>query len=574
MYLKKSTKANTGRTHLSIVQGYWDNKSKQSRTRTVETLGYLDELDKEYNDPIAHFEAIVARMNQEQMDANSSGTIAIDLKEEIDTLKNPRKNFGYAAASKIYHELEIDSFLNNRQRHMNIEYSLNNIMKLLVFLRLINPGSKKEAFENKDFIFENANFSLLDIYRGLSDINKYRDELQKFIYNHIKEQYGRNTETVYYDVTNYYFEIDEPDGLKRKGVSKEHRKDPIVQMGLLIDTLGMPIAYKLFKGNANDCTTLIPVLQEIRRDFDLGRIIVVADKGINTADNIYYNLKRGNGYVFSQSVRRANKELKDYVLKENGYTWNGNEHKIKSRLHPREIEVTENDEKIKVKIDEKQVAFYSKDYDKRAKAEREPALQKARELINDPSKFNQNNSYGAAKYVKNIQFDKDTGEILSTKGVLSFNEQKLKEEEKYDGFYVIITSELNKSDDEIINIYRGLWKIEESFKITKSDFEARPVYLSREDRIQAHFLICFIALVIARILQHRIENKYCASRILESLSKVSCSHIKENYYLFDYRDEVTDAVGKVLDIDFTKKFMRLGEIKKILGSVKKVKSRK
>jgi len=574
MYLKKSTKAKTGRTHLSIVQGYWDNKSKQSRTRTVETLGYLDELKKIYDDPIAHFENVVAQMNQAQAEENSSGTITIDLNEEIDTSKYPRKNFGYAAASRVYHELEIDSFLNNRQRHMNIEYSLNNIMKLLVFLRLIDPGSKKEAFENKDYIFENTDFSLTDIYRGLSDINKHRDALQKFIYNHIKEQYGVNTETVYYDVTNYYFEIDEPDELRKNGVSKEHRRDPIVQMGLLIDTLGMPIAYKLFKGNDSDCTTLLPILKEIRREFDLGRIIVVADKGINTADNIYYNLKRGNGYVFSQSVRRAYKELKEYVLKDTGYVWIGNEYKMKSRLYPREIEVTENGEKIKVKIDEKQVVFYSKDYDRRAKAEREPALQKARELIKDPSKFNQNNSYGAAKYVKNIQFDKETGEIITTKGVLSFDEKKLKEEEKYDGYYVIITSELNKSDDEIINIYRGLWKIEESFKITKSDFEARPVYLSREDRIQAHFLICFVALVIARILQYRVKKKYNASRILESLSKVCCSHIKENYYLFDYRDEVTDAVGKALDIDFTKKFMRLGDIKKILGSVKKVISRK
>jgi len=569
MYLKQSTSKKTGRTYLSIVHGYWDSEAKQSRTRTVQSVGYLDGFQKIYDDPIDHFEKVAAQMNEEQNNNDSVMTISIDTKEELDKNASNRKNLGYIAPSKIYHELEIDYFLNNRQRHIDIDFSLNNVMKLMVFSRLLTPCSKKKSFDNKDYFFENSNFSLIDVYRALTHINKHRDALQLFIYNHIKERYGRNTETVYYDVTNYYFEIDEPDELRRNGVSKEHRPDPIVQMGLLIDTLGMPIAYKLFKGNDNDCTTLVPVLTEMRRNFDLGRIIVVADKGINTADNIYYNLKRGNGYVFSQSVRRANKELKAYVLKDRGYTWYGDEYKRKSRLYPREIEVEEDGKKIKVKIDEKQVIFYSKDYDRRAKAERQPALEKAKELIRDPAKFNRATSHGAAKYVKNLHFDKETGEIITTKEVLAFDEAKLKEEELLDGYYAIVTSEFKKTDDEVIDIYRGLWKIEESFKITKSDFEARPVYLSREDRIQAHFLICFIALVIARILQLRLKNKYSASRILESLKKVCCSHVKENLYMFDHRDDVTDAIGEAFGIDLTKKYMKLGEIKKILGDVKK-----
>lgn len=569
MYLKKSTRKKTGRTHLSIVHGYWDSKSKQARTRTIQTLGYLDELSKLYDDPIAHFEQVVAQMNEEQTKDDTIVTININMNEELIKNTSSKKNFGYAAISKIYHELEINKFFVNRQRHLNIDYSLNNIMKLMVFSRLLNPCSKKKTFENKDLFFENSDFSIDDIYRSLTLLNKHIETLQTFIYEHIKIQYGCNTQTVYYDVTNYYFEIDEPDELRRKGVSKEHRPDPIVQMGLLMDSIGMPIAYKLFKGNDNDCTTLLPVLKEIRRNYDLGRIIVVADKGINTAENIYYNLKRNNGYVFSQSVRRANKELKDYVLKEDGYTWYGDEYKRKSRLYPREIEVMENGKKTKKRIDEKQVIFYSKDYDKRAKAEREAALQKARELIKEPSKFNRSTSYGAAKYIKNLNFDKETGEIINAKGILSFDEKKLKEEEMLDGYYAIVTSEFNESDDRIIDIYRGLWRIEESFKITKSDLESRPVYLSREDRIQAHFLICFIALVIARILQHRVGNRYSVSKILESLGNVCCSHVQENCYLFDYRDEVTDAIGEALNIDFNKKFMQLGEIKKILGDVKK-----
>lgn len=571
MYLKKSTRKNTGRTHLSIVHGYWDNISKQSRTKTIKTLGYLDELQKQYDDPIAYFEKVVADMNQQQLESNAPATLSIDLNEQLNSDSANRKNFGYAALSKIYHDLSLHTFFINRQRSLDIEYSLNNIVKLLVFSRLLNPGSKKKTYEEKNRYFENTDFTLDDIYRSLSLINKYKDALQLWIHRKICERYGRKTELVYYDVTNYYFEIDEPDELRKKGVSKEHRPDPIVQMGLFMDAMGLPICYRLFPGNVPDKTTLIPMLGELTREYNLDRIIVVADKGLNTARNIYYNTHGlGNGYVVSQTVRGAHKELKEYVLNQKGYVWKGQDYKIKSRVYPREITIMGNNGKPKkIRIDEKQVVFYSRDYDKRAKAEREPAVMKALELVKDPSKYNKTTSYGAAKYVRNLVFDKDTGEILVSKQKPVFDVKKLREEERFDGYYAIVTSELEKSEEEILEIYRELWRIEEAFKVTKSDLAARPVFLSREDHIEAHFLICFISLVIARLIQYLIGNKYSVTRILESLKKVSCSHIKENYYLFDYTDEVTDIIGTALGIDFCKKFMRLKDIKKILGDVKK-----
>jgi transposase len=569
MYLKKSKYKKNNRTYLSIVHNFWDSNTKKSKTKTIQKIGYLDELLNKYHDPISHFEAIVAEMNEEYKNNNAAEQIKIDFDEQIDANTTNRKNFGYGAFSKIYHELGIHNFLANRQRSLDISYNLNNVMKLMVFSRLIDPASKKKSYDSKDMFFENSDFSLVDMYRALSRMNKFKEELQQFMYENICKQYGKNTSTVYYDVTNYYFEIDEEDDIRKKGYSKERRKTPIVQMGLLMDSVGIPITYKLFQGNSNDCTTLVPILKEIRRDYNLGRLVIVADKGMNSANNIYYNHKRKNGYVFSQSVRKANKELKKYVLNQTGYEWIGDDFKRKSRLYPREIEVIEEGEKRKVTVHEKQVIFYSRDYDKRAKAERESTIRKAREFIKSPSKYNNAVSYGAAKYIKNLKVDKETGELLNNVDVLEFNEKKLKDEEKFDGYYAIITSEWKESDDKIIEMYRGLWKIEESFKISKSDLETRPVYLSREDRIQSHFLICFIALVLSRLLQHKLDNKYCVTRILESLRKVSCSHIKENIHIFDYRDEVIDAIGDVLEIDFTKKFMRLGEIKKFLGQVKK-----
>jgi transposase len=459
----------------------------------------------------------------------------------------------------------------NRQRRSKEEYDANSIMKLLVFGRLLYPASKRKTHDNKDMFFENADFSLDDVYRCLSFFNKHKGNLQLWIHQRITQQYNRNTSLVYYDVTNYYFEIDEPDELRKKGVSKEHRPDPIVQMGLFMDTEGIPITYGLYPGNTLDKQTLIPELGRIQRNFSLGRIIVVADKGMTTGDNIWYTLSAKNGYILSYSIRGADKAFKNYVLDPSGYRSISDGFKIKSRLYPREITVTsKNGKKIKKKVDEKQVIFYSEKYALKAKADRAPALEKARNLIQNPSRYNRTASSGAAKYVKNLAFDSKTGEILEdVQASLLFDEEKLRQEEELDGYYAIITSEYKEADERIIELYRGLWKIEESFKVTKSDLETRPVYLSTSEHIEAHFLICFVSLVIARVLEHRLKGKYSVTAILESLRKASCSYIQENYYLFDYYDEILADVGKELGINFGKKYMTLRDIKKILGETKR-----
>jgi len=571
MYLRKVKDKKSGRIYLSIVQSFREKGSKYPKSITVKSLGYLDELEKLYDDPIAFCNQEIARLNDENLKDNAPLSFTIGRQERLDTNNSNRKNFGYAALSHIYHELEIDSFLTNRQRHSKEEYDANAIMKLLAFSRLLYPASKKKTYENKERFFEKANFSLDDVYRCLSFFNKHKDALQLWIHERIKQHYHRNTSLVYYDVTNYYFEIDEQDELRRKGHSKEHRSDPIVQMGLFMDTHGIPITYGLFPGNTLDKQTLIPMLGNIQREFSLGRIIVVADKGMTTGDNIAYALAAKNGYVLSYSIRGADKSFKDYVLDQTGYVVKNEEFKIKSRLYPREISVsTTGGKKKKIQVDEKQVVFYSTKYAAKAKAERAGAIAKAKDLIKHPSKYSQSTSMGAAKYVKNLSFDPKTGEVLEdVKQLLRFNEEKLKQEEALDGYYAIVTSEYKESDERIIEIYRGLWKIEESFKITKSDFETRPVYLSREEHIQSHFLTCFVALVIARVLEYRMKGKHSVSAMIESLEKCSCSHIQKNYYLFDYYDEILADIGQEFNIDFGKKCMSLGELKKILGEVKK-----
>lgn len=571
MHLKKAKQRN-GRIYLSITDSYYDKQKKISRSKTIESIGYLDELEKMYDDPIAHFTKRVEQLREEKKAKQAPINFTFYNSDHLCTGDNLRKNFGYTALSKIYHELEIDRFLINRQRHTKEEYDANTIMKMLVYSRILAPASKKSSFDNREQFFEKTNYSLNDVYRCLGFLHKQKDNLQVWMNESIKEKYGRDTSLIYYDVTNYYFETEEQNDFLRKGVSKEHRPNPIVQMGLFMDNNSIPITYELFPGNTNDCLTYRPNFGRIKKQFDLGRVITVADKGMTTGDNIWYtiNTPTKDGYVFSMSIRGADKSMKEYVLDEEGYVWLGNEYKRKSRKYPRTIHVTTTSgKKMDKQVDEKQVVFWSEKYAKRAKAEREAALAKARELAAHPGNYTRATSYGAAKYIKKIEYDKDTGEILTASSVLDINEDLIREEEALDGYYVLLTSEMEESDDKIIDMYRGLWRIEESFKITKSELEARPVYVWTREHIEAHFLTCFVALTISRILEMKLEHKYSTARIIESLSKSECSLLQQNYYIFDYYDEVLKDIGKVTGIDFSKRIRTLGEIKQELADTKK-----
>jgi transposase len=581
MYLKKTYRKESGRTYLVIAQKYRNPKTNISTDRTVKSLGYLDELAKEYDDPIAHFKEVARKMTEEEK-SEKKVSLSINMDEKLSVGTDNRKNFGYAAILKIYHELGLDVFFKNKSRHENFEYNTNSIMLLLIVSRFLSPGSKKKAFEEKTRYFERFNFSLADVYRSLTHFSKISKEFQRYLNAQIAAKYGRNTKTIYYDVTNFYFEIDQADEFRKHGLSKEKRRDPIVQMGLAMDADGIPLHYELFPGNTVDKETFRPVIGEVRRNYDTGRVIVVADMGIITGDNIFYlqgkeKGKNFNGYVFSFSVRGGTKEFKEFVLSAKGYVGKDGkpvdedtDFKIKSRIIARDINVTlSSGKKVKKTVYEKQVVFWARKYALKAQAEREEVLKKAYDLASNPQKYTKATSYGAAKYVKNLKFDEKTGEILKVKERPVLDYAKVAEEAKYDGYYAIVTSELDMSDIEVIETYRGLWEIEETFRVTKGVLETRPVYVSLQDHINAHFLTCFIALTIMRIMQKKTGKLYSAERIVECLNKISCSNEHENIYLFDYRSEISDAIGDALGIDFTNKRLRLGDIKKILAQAKK-----
>ncbi len=582
MYVKKNSCKN-GRILLTFTHGYRENgKIKQ---KNIETIGYLDDLEKLYADPIAHFRKIAKQKTAEKAFESEPIRLKLDPSAEIGQLEIGLKNLGYAVFEKIYHELGIHTFFARHENRLNIDFNLNAIFRLLVYSRILDPGSKKKAYDKQDQFFETMAPSLESVYRSLDYFDRFNLDLQTWLNEAVKKQYGRKHEYAYYDVTNYYFEIDEEDELRRRGPCKEHRPNPIVQMGLLLDSQGLPLAYHLFPGNQSEKLSLNPLLNRLKEDFGLGRLVVVADKGLNCGDNIAYQLAHGNGYIYSQSIRGADQEFKQYVLEQGGYRQNGENSKCKSRIYPKEITFTDaNGKKKKIRVDQKQVVFFSQDYADKARYERNRTVAKARKYIKNESGLKQALAYSAASYIKGLQYDKD-GEVIETKSFLYLDEARIREEEQFDGYYAIVTSELDTSDADIIETYHGLWRIEETFKISKSDFRTRPIYVSLEAHVEAHFLTCFTALLLTRVLELRMNKAelpavqdhpskdgkrvFSSFELIRSLRKYKCSHVSENVYNFHYSDEVIRSIEKVFNIELNKRFRKRGDIRKFIASMKK-----
>lgn len=586
MYLRKS-KSN-GKFYLSFVQGYrLDGKVKQ---KTIEGLGYLEDLEKLYSDPISHFKKIA---KERTLTESAPKSIELNLSSTLPDTASLRKNLGYAVPKSVYSMLDIREFFQSKQKQLNIDYNLNSIFSLLTFNRFLFPSSKKHAFDTRNDFFDSYKFSLDDTYRSLDHFSRLSTELQQHLHQKVTTIIGRNNQLGYYDVTNYYFEVPYEDedtfdengnllkkGQKKRGPSKEHRKDPIVQMGLLMDSNGIPMAFNLFSGGESEKTSLLPTVKRVKKDFDLERIIIVADRGLNSSDNTAFlsgvnhdEMNSNDGYVYGQSIHGGDKEFKKWVLDQKDYVVddeidkNGEKIKFKhkSRIFAKTIQLknSKGNRTLKMDIYQKQMVYYSKKYAEKQKKDRERVLAKAEDLIANPGKYTKATSYGAASYINDIQFIKETGEISDAKS-LSLDLLKIQEEEQYDGYYSIVTSEKHLTDLEIRNIYKGLWEIEESFKIIKSEFKARPIYVKKDNHVEAHFLICFVSLVIMRVLEHLLDKNFTIREIRNALIRYSGTYLDQNYYVFDYRDQVIKAMETVFNFNLSKKYMTLAEIKNIL----------
>lgn len=573
MYLRKSKKPN-GRTYLTIVQGYRDENGK-NRARTVKSLGYVDALEAEFGDPVAHFEEECRRMTAEAARAEAPIAVQFTASKKIDKRAEGRVELGAAVPSAYLHrDLGIWSFFERKRTARGFSYDPCRILELLVWDRIAHPSSKHAAWQARERFPRKCGFTADDVYRCLTYLDGNADALVSSMNASLEESRGpRDASCLYYDVTNYYFECGEEDGFRMRGVSKEHRPSPIVQMGLFLDSDGLPLGYELFPGNRNDMTTLLPAMSKAgMRDLPRGeRVVVVADKGLNTSANIAACVLDGNGYIFSQSVRKATKGLKSWVLDDAGYEESASgSFKIKSRISEKAVYVAgEDGKRRRVMVPVKEVAFWSRDYFERSRRERAKVVEKSRAAVarGDMSSAAAKTS---VRYAKDVPVVRETGEAADHNWVI--DEDRIAADEAMDGYYCIVTSEQDMDDREVIDAYRGLWRIEESFRVMKGDFDARPVYCSTESHIRAHFLVCYIALLAMRLMQLDTGRKYSAAQISEALAGVTGHLMDRNLYLFDYRTDLTDELAGAVGIDLSRQVLTRGQIRSIMADVKKPRS--
>ncbi len=601
MFVKKC-KYKNGRTYLSIVNGYKVNGV--TKHEVVLKLGYLDELEKQYDDPIAHFQKKAKELE------NNLSALITNTKLEKNSFN--RKNIGYIFIRKIYNELGLNSFFHFKQKQLKINYDLNKIFSLLVFSRILFPGSKRDTFNNRNRFFESFDgFDLKDFYRSLDYFTNYKTEIETLLWNRTKDEYDRDATRTFYDCTNYYFEINYNDtdlvdeegnilekNYRKRGPEKNHRPDPIIEMGVLMDSNDIPLAYDLFPGNESEKLSLTPIHKRAKAQFGLGRTVVVADRGLNTSDNIFYLAGRNNkegmdGYVYGQSVRGADKEFKEWVLNQEGYVDDflykkdgspeefrqmkfdeeskliGYEKKQecfrhKSRIYPKEITIKRDGKrKVKVRTDQKQMVYYSQKYADKQRRDRNQMIERAKDIIANPKKYDKVTAKGAASYINNIKYVRDTGEVASGQD-LSLKLDKIQEEELYDGYYSIVTSELNMTDNELRHVYRGLSKIEETFKITKTELESRPVYVWTKEHIESHFLTCFVSLVILRLLEHKTNKQISIGKMIQEMREYNCNHISNTINLFDTFNDTIELLGSLYNIELDNSLVSTTNLKKFL----------
>jgi len=594
MFVKTIPEKSTGRILMNLCSST-HLKGKQIQ-KTVKRIGYIDEFTDLYDDPLKHFKEEAKRLTAKENESKKSFEYSLserfDFSKSFDKMEcsipvstDNVRSYGVLPLLKLYRELELDYFIDIKRQYKKVEYNLNHIFQMLVFGRILSPDSKLATWRDRNKLLQNSDFSDDDVYRALPFFSSIKQQMIEHLNNQMVSKYKRRTTLMYYDVTNYYWEIDEEDDLRKRGCSKEHRPEPIVQMGLFMDDQGLPVTYGLFPGNTNDVITMRPMMDKLLTGLGNQHYIYVADKGIMSGMNITQIILDRKGYIISDSVRKTTKDMKDYVLDQDGYIKSADgSFMYKSRLYPREIRVETNDGKQKlIKTNERQIVFWSEKYFTRQKIEREKAVLKALEKATGGANSVINN-YAANRYIKKVIFDSTTGkEVEKPEFGVSIDSDLINEEEKLDGYYIIRTNvvgtmegenidsfngadcrwhpednwlELNKpvSDLDIIDIYRGLWQIEDTFKITKSILKARPVYVHNEDSIEAHFLSCFVSLLMLRLLEKKTDYKIPISTMVDSLRKANLAQLPDGNYMNTYCDNVIQKIATATELCLTKKF--------------------
>lgn len=561
MYIRLAKSKYNKEEFVYLVESYRDEK-KKPKQRVIKAFGTLSELTKDNPNALEELKEWAKDLSDQQQEERYV-SLLLDMNESMTDDQTPL-NYGYVFLEAIYNELKISQFMNAYQAKTNVSYSIDDILKLLVFSRCLNPASKKKTYEQKvNYFFELPDFSIDDVYRSLTHLSSMKDELTLHLHQTIEETRGRDCSLVFYDVTNYYFESENLEGLRQKGVSKENRETGIVQMGLFIDKEGIPITYELFPGNTNDLSTMKPLLQKIKKEYNLGKITIVADKGNNSGDNLAYIDNEDDFYIISQRIRARGTELANTVLNQEDYEWNS-DNTFKSKTVERERLVKRPDGST-YSITEHLLCFWSKNEESYQRNKRGFLDEKIEKFINNPSLLNASNSFGVKKYFKKMMIDKTTGEVLKAKPTYVFNQEKYERDIALDGYYCIVTNDLTLEPLDIIHHYHQLSKIEESFKVTKTDLEGRPIYVWTDEHIQGHFLTCYLALTLYRLLQLKLDKPYPIHQLKEALNSANIIKLNKDIYLLQSTTSLFNQIRETYHLDLGYKTMKVEKLRKELS---------
>ena len=562
--------------HYSIIEDYTNLQGKRT-TRVIENLGNLNKLKERFgmNNTLEELHKYINNLKE----ISKEELINVTFNPNKDIPKNIKRkyNIGYLSLKKIYDDLNIKSICNNIQNKYQFHFDLNEILSYLVYARIIYPSSKLETFKQCQNFIVQPNFKLHDEYRALSYIANNMDYIQENLFNNSKKVINRNSKVIYYDCTNYFFEIDDEDDIRKYGINKQHQPKPQVGMGLFMDGDGLPLSCNIYPGNMNEQKTLIPEEDKIVNNFKLDntKIILCTDAGLASDEIKKFNIKDNRGFVITQSLKKLKESYKEEIFDKKGW-------RIPNDLrNVYDLGTIEKDEVLRekyydtlfykiIETETKSVkqdlivtfCFKYFDYNRSIRNNQIERAKKSIETNQVTRKGKNQNDY--RRFINSLN-STDNGEVAENI-TYSINQDVIDEEEKYDGYYALTTN-LIGDINEILKIVKGRWEIEESFRIMKSDFLARPVNLSREDRIKSHFLTCFISLLIFRILEKKMNYKYTSSQLLREIRNMDLLELKGYGYIpLNERTDITDDFNNIFNLKTTKEIITYKKIKNILNT--------
>lgn len=547
-------------------------------SKVIERLGNYEEVKIKANgeDPIVWAKKYIDTLNKQEKENNNILNIPFYKNKILEKNTKYTFNIGYLFLQDIYYSLGLNNICNDITNEYQFKFDLNSVLSRLIYSRIIFPSSKLKTLELSNNFIEPPNFDYNHILRSLEVISKETDFIQAELYKNSKKYSKRNDKILYYDCTNYYFEIEQEEGIKQYGVSKENRPNPIVQMGLFLDGDGIPLAFNINPGNTNEQITLQPLEKQIINDFNNASFVVCTDAGLASNANRKFNDKENRKFITTQSIKKLKDYLKEWMFDKTG--WH-----IPSIPNPIDLSNLDNDEELQEKfkdtvfykerwinengLEQKIIVTYSLKYKNYQKNIRNSQIERAQKLINsNPKSISKPKQNDFKRFIEKTNTTKDG--IVAEETYYNLNQEAINNESKYDGYYAVCTN-LEDTAEEIIKINKNRWEIEESFRIMKSEFKARPVYLSRDDRIKAHFTTCFLALTIFRYLEKKIKSKYTATEIIEALRNYNLRELKGFGYIPDY--ELTDIVADLQNIFNINTSTEINDYKKIQKICKQTK---